>query len=445
MGYGGTVMRLLQVPFTFHPDAMGGTEIYVAALAQTLLSREVECMIAAPATTTSSYRYKELAVHRFAVGHPSLAELYGDGDPAAAATFGAMLDKVAPDIVHFHAHTSAVSRLAMQEAKKRGMKVVLTYHTPTVSCSRGTMMLFGESPCDGVLRRQRCAACTAHAQGLSKGVAQGIGGLPPIVGKAIGKSGKSGGVWTALQMSHLLALRIRATRTLLSEADRIVAVCEWIRQVLQRNGVADEKVILSRQGLPYAHSETKAKREKHDDRIRLAFLGRVEPVKGIEVAIEAVRRQPPEVPLFLDIYGVAQGAKGAAYQQKLEKLIAEEKRIRFCAPIQAENVVSLLQGYDGLLVPSTWLETGPLVVLEAFAAGIPVLGSRLGGIAELVTDRVDGLLLPPGDIPAWTEAITRFVQAQTLRERLTKGVRPPRTTAQVADDMMTLYHGLGVG
>lgn len=436
-------MRVLQVPFTFYPDAMGGTEIYVASLAQTLTKRGIENIIAAPATTNVVYKYDTIPIHRFAVGHPTLQALYGDGDPAAAATFGAILDKVSPDIVHLHAHTSAVSRLAVREAKQRGMKVVFTYHTPTVSCSRGTMMLFGETPCDGVLNRQRCAACTAHGLGVSKGVATAIGWLPPTVGNMIGKSGKQGGLWTALQMSRLLELRHGAIRGILDEADRIVAVCEWIREVLRRNGIPDEKVVLSRQGLPY-NGKQKAENgnNKHDHLIRLVFLGRLDPVKGIEVAIEAVRSLPSGLSVQLDIYGVAQGVSGTAYQHRLEALVAGDERIRFCTPIKAEQVVSVLSGYDALLVPSTWLETGPLVVLEAFAAGIPVIGSRLGGIAELVKDGIDGLLLAPGDVAVWSRAITKFVQDEALRQRLILGVRPPRTTAQVADDMAGLYRGL---
>lgn len=438
-------MRVLQVPFTFYPDAMGGTEIYVAALAQALTGRGIETVIAAPATTNATHSYHTLPIYRYAVGHPTLTELYGEGDPTAAATFGAVLERVAPDIVHLHAHTSAVSLLALRTAKQRGMKVVFTYHTPTVSCGRGTMMLFGETPCDGVLDRQRCAACTAHAQGLARSASTAIGWLPPRVGKLIATRGKSGGLWTALQMSHLIELKHHTVRALLEEADRVVAVCTWIRELLRRNGVPDEKVILSRQGLPYDGKPKAEGGKPADGTIRLAFLGRLDPVKGIEIAIQAVRCLNSALPLQLDIYGVAQGSNGTTYQQHLETLVAGDKRIRFCTPISAEQVVSVLRGYDALLVPSTWLETGPLVVLEAFAAGIPVMGSHLGGIAELVTDGVDGMVCAAGDVEAWSQAIMQFVQDESLRRRLTMGIRPPRTTAQVADEMVALYQGLGAG
>ena len=95
-----------------------------------------------------------------------------------------------------------------------------------------------------------------------------------------------------------------------------------------------------------------------------------------------------------------------------------------------------------MVVPSRWLETGPLVVLEAFAAGTPVLGARLGGIAELVSDRVDGVLMPPEDPGAWASAIAAIAAAPEQVARLRAGIIPPRTLDDVARDMAGLYRTL---
>ena len=75
------------------------------------------------------------------------------------------------------------------------------------------------------------------------------------------------------------------------------------------------------------------------------------------------------------------------------------------AALPPNMVVDAMRGCDFVAVPSRLLETGPLVVLKSFAAGIPVLGTRLGGIAELVTDGVDGMLFAPDDPAAWCFAI----------------------------------------
>jgi glycosyltransferase involved in cell wall biosynthesis len=90
-------------------------------------------------------------------------------------------------------------------------------------------------------------------------------------------------------------------------------------------------------------------------------------------------------------------------------------------------------------VPSQWLETGPLVVLEAFAAGTPVLGSNLGGIAELVNDGANGRLVPHDDLTAWMRALQDLERDRSIVARLRAGVRPPRTVREVSEDMQRVY------
>src|SRR5207245_929905 len=66
------------------------------------------------------------------------------------------------------------------------------------------------------------------------------------------KSRRSGGIWTALRMRELVQRRHRATRALLTEVDHVVAVCEWVRDVLLRNRVPAEKITMCRQGIERA-------------------------------------------------------------------------------------------------------------------------------------------------------------------------------------------------
>ena len=108
----------------------------------------------------------------------------------------------------------------------------------------------------------------------------------------------------------------------------------------------------------------------------------------------------------------------------------------------SEAVGETMRRCDLVVVPSRWLETGPLVVLEAFAAGTPVLGTRLGGIAELVNDQIDGLLMSPQDPGAWASAIAALAAAPERVARLRTGIIPPRTMDDVARDMAGLYQTL---
>jgi glycosyltransferase involved in cell wall biosynthesis len=263
-------------------------------------------------------------------------------------------------------------------------------------------------------------------------------------------------MWTAIRARELTVLRHRCAREFLAEADHVVAVCEWVRAVLLRNGVPAEKITLSRQGLC---QETNCKAESGKQKVeisavsfplstfggrqplRVAFLGRLDPTKGVDILLRAMRAMP-EAQVAVDIYGIAQGEAGRAYEAKLRAMGKADTRITFHNPVPAGRVVETLRAYDVLAVPSQWLETGPMVVLEAFAAGVPVLGSQLGGIAELVRDEVDGLLVPSADVGAWSMALRRLQAEPELLPRLQRSIQPPRTMHAAAAEMAALYHRL---
>jgi glycosyltransferase involved in cell wall biosynthesis len=408
-----------------------------------LQQQQIASTIAAPGLRNAAYRFDELPVRRFAVS-PALEKLdslYGAGDSVAAANFARILEDEQPDVLHCHAFTSAVSLLIVRAAKQRGIPVVFTYHTPTVSCQRGTLLRWGNQVCDGKLRLHTCARCTLHGLGLPRPASMAIGSLPPAVVRRIGEFGYAGGIWTALRMTELLQGRHGAFQRLMQEVDRVVVLCRWTQEVLLRNGVPVAKIALSPHGLDYMPAPAEAGELPAAPPWRIAFFGRLDPTKGPDLLISALRRMP-ELPVELHLYGISQGASGNAYLRRLQMLANHDRRIRFLPAVDREQVIPLLRTYHLLAVPSRWLETGPLVVLEAFAAGRPVMGANLGGIAELVSHDVDGLLLEPDSVIAWSTAFGRLNDEPELYPRLRAGVGEPRHISRIAGEMAAVYRRL---
>jgi glycosyltransferase involved in cell wall biosynthesis len=117
---------------------------------------------------------------------------------------------------------------------------------------------------------------------------------------------------------------------------------------------------------------------------------------------------------------------------------------RFNVPrlLLPEELATNLAQHHVVVVPSIWLETGPLVVMEAFSLGLPVVGSRLGGIAEKVRDGVDGLLFEPGDEQALAAILRELIMNEDALNVLVRNVTPPRTFSDVAGDMTKIYSEL---
>ncbi|MGP0094514.1 MAG: glycosyltransferase family 4 protein [Xanthobacteraceae bacterium] len=436
-------MRVLHVPFTFAPDPVGGTEIYVEALARDLGACGIEVLVAAPSCsgTDEVYEHNGLRVRRYRSAPESkhmLRELYGGGDPEASSAFARILDEESPDIVHLHAFTRAVSVLLVRAAKQRGLPVVFTYHTPTVSCERGTLMLRGKQACDGVLWVRRCTSCSLQGRGLPHAAATLLSYAPRQIADLLEKANLSGGIWTVLRMPELIRARQEAFRALMREVDGVVALREWIGTLLVRNGVPGSKITVSQHGLPDDRDTRGALIDVAEAPLRVAFLGRADKVKGVDTLIEAVRARPG-LNIELDLYGVAQSVADRGYWTVLQSLAANDPRITFRPAVPHDQVVSLLRRYHILAVPSRWMETGPLVILESFAAGTPVIGSNLGGIAEWVRHEKNGLLVELDDVRSWADALSRCAGDRRLLATLREGVMPPRSMADVAREMAQMY------
>ena len=225
-------------------------------------------------------------------------------------------------------------------------------------------------------------------------------------------------------MPQLVETQHEAFRALMQEVDGVVALTEWVRTVLVRNGVPASRITLSRHGRPSGSNSWEPLIDVAKRPLRVAFLGRADKVKGVDTLIKAVRGAP-DLSVEVHLYGVTQSAAEEDYWTALKCLAGRDTRITFLPSVPNDQVVPLLRSYHVLAVPSRWLETGPLVVLELFAAGTPVIGSNLGGIADRVRHHVNGLLVDVEDVSAWADAIRVCSEDRDLLLKLRQGVKQP--------------------
>lgn len=148
--------------------------------------------------------------------------------------------------------------------------------------------------------------------------------------------------------------------------------------------------------------------------LRLMYVGRLHPQKGVEVALEAVRRLPPGK-VSVRIVG------GGQIEAELRREYGREPWCSFTGHIAPEAVANEMVDADVLLVPSVWAENLPGVAIQALGLGIPVLGSEIGGIPELVKDGVNGKLLPPGDVDAWHRAMAYLLAHPEVLQAMRAG------------------------
>jgi glycosyltransferase involved in cell wall biosynthesis len=126
--------------------------------------------------------------------------------------------------------------------------------------------------------------------------------------------------------------------------------------------------------------------------------------------------------------------------RRFRRLSRNDARVRFEPAVPPAEVPRVLESYDVLICPSLALEGGPTVALEAHAVGTPVIGSRLGGLAEIVEDGVNGLLMPPGDAEALARAMERVLtDGGSTLERFRNRLPKPRTMDDIVEDYLRIY------
>ncbi|PMP74389.1 MAG: glycosyl transferase family 1, partial [Chloroflexus aggregans] len=216
--------------------------------------------------------------------------------------------------------------------------------------------------------------------------------------------------------------------------DLVIAPSQFLADVVKQWG---QPVRVIRLGLPNEHL-TGIPPVQERATLRLGYIGQIAPHKGVHLLITAVKQIPPsDKGVELTIFG--NQAHNPAYTRQLQRLIGNHPHIHLAGPFNHDQLPAILSTIDVIVVPSIWYENSPITIMEAHAAGRPVITSRLGGMAELVRDEVDGLHFTPNDSRDLARQLQRLRSETGLLERLRDGIQPPRSFAAETQTLLEHY------
>ena len=424
----------------FFPDGVGGTEVYVQDLYAALSRQSVDgYIIAATDRIYERYVWDGTPVLRYPSNWANIRDYAAAASRAGLSKFQELILENAPDIFHLHSWTAGAGLRHLSQVQQLGIPCVVTMHVPSALCLRGTMLLNGHKACDGHIEEIRCAQCWTQSRGLPGPLAFAMARLPRMSFSGAGWTSKvSLRGATMLSARSLVDNHARELRAMSALSERIVAPSQWVYDALAINGVPLEKLSVSRQAVAQSLVDRgkASPRPKRGKELILGFMGRLEPYKGAHMLLQAIKQLSDDVPIRLKVAG---SGTEADYLRELERIYNKDKRVEFLGPLSHDEIPQFLSGLDVLAVPSNYMETGPLVVLEAYAFGIPVMGADIGGISERIRDGVDGWLLPFDDSSAWAAAIQDIALDDAKLARLAANILPSRTMDDAASEMATLY------
>ena len=406
-------MRVLAVATGYPPQDMGGTAVHLRQLAQALMARGHE--VAVFCRDGESNRPDYAIDRRTEGGVPIVAINYNFGDATSLQwiyenrrieqAFVKELESYAPDVVHVH-HLTCLSTTVLDAIKEAGIPLVLTLHDHWMVCGRGQRIDGDLNICE-TLDREKCVPCLK-------------------------------GVWPHFEITQsVLEGWGQTLMARMNRADVVITPSEFHRERMVEAGLDAQRVIAVPHGLDHDLIPRSAVRRFPPKRV--GFIGSLLPSKGVHILVEALNRLDNQS-LECHIHGECLPFHGdTSYLVRLKEQARNGLHFEFHGRYRQEDLGEILSGLDLLVVPSLWWETFCLTIREAMLAGVPVVASDLGAMAEALRSIDSRLLFRPGDPNDLQRAMSLLAtdeefyrNASTLRGRV-------RTVQEMAEDTVAIY------
>lgn len=309
-----------------------------------------------------------------------------------------------PDMAHLHNIYHHLSPAIIATLKEHGVPVVMTLHDYKTVCPAYKLFSHGKT----------CEKCrNKHFQWC-------------FLKKCVKNS---------YLKSLVCALEMRLHRKYYQQVDRFIAPSRFLSGKVKEMGLAGDCTYIANFSECFSMA---AVPESVPQVPQIVFFGRLVEEKGVSLLIEAMPG------IAADCLIVGDGPLKKKLQARAKK--NPGTRIRFLEHQTHSSLQQIIRRSSLVVVPSLWYENNPFAIIEAFAAGVPVVAARIGGIPELVIDGETGLLFTAGDPDDLREKVSRLLADPGLGSVLAKKallhLEQHFSPAQHGEKLLQLYHEL---
>ncbi len=365
----------------------GGEERHVDLLGGALATRGVE---------VERFERDAAAVERSMIPRLRLA-LGLAYRPSSYRDFAEWLDARSVDVVHFHNIWPRLTPAALRAAKSRA-RVLMTVHNYRFACPAGTL-LWGDRIHDTCITGSSLA-CAIHNPRRSwpESIAYGV----------------------ALEIQRRMYMLDRWT-------DLLVTPSAFAASVVERSGIGRGRIEVVPYGIPMSEPPPRESREF------ALYVGRLSSEKGLKTLLEAATRS--NIPLVV------------AGEGPLAAICVGVDGVEFIGRQTQSALADLRSRAAFAVVPSEWFDVLPFAAIEALAAGLPVIATRIGGLPEIVDDGETGVLVEPRNPQALADAMRDMLQdmerLEAMGERGRETAKHRFSIDRQAARLLELYEGAG--
>jgi glycosyltransferase involved in cell wall biosynthesis len=279
-----------------------------------------------------------------------------------------------PDVAHIHNTWFTLSLAVLQPLVRAGVPVVMTLHNYRLGCISRDLFRNG-APCTSCLGRSPA---------------------PGVLHRCYKRSYAA----SAVAATELVVHRVRGT--VRREVDRFIAPSEFAAGFLVRAGVDHARIVVK----PHFTTDPGPRARRPSEALDVLYVGRVAQGKGLEELLSAWQRSPRAARLVI----IGDGPQRAVLERR------SPPGVEFTGWMPREQVLRRMRAARALAFPSTWYEPFGMVLLEAMAAGLPVLGFEAGAARQIVDPDPPWLLVRVGDVEALAGALDHLADDDLVDE-----------------------------
>jgi glycosyltransferase involved in cell wall biosynthesis len=236
------------------------------------------------------------------------------------------------------------------------------------------------------------------------------------------------------KMYSRIKSRYRNAKEWSYEADEVIVASRFLAELFKSNGW-DRDIRIIPHSIDY--SNVKRIRSEPSSTTTFSFIGSIAFHKGVHVLIEAFRKVPNSN-IRLKIFG-ASARDQLEYFRMVETQAKGDDRIEFMGTFKIDELPEIMKDTSIMVIPSTYYENYPLVLLISLAYNVPAIVSNIGGMPELIKENLNGFLFEMGNYEALANVIKRIAEKPRILDEMKKNIVKPGRNEEEAMSYENIY------
>jgi len=444
-------MKIVYVVHEFPPDDIGGTGVAVLQVAKNMLAEGHEVWLLAPQQWDDDNlpslgffdeKVDGLSVRRL-IFNPALSPnpiLYEYYNPILSVYAKHFLREICPDIIHIY-HLLYLSSSIIDAAKELRIPVILTLVDFWLFCPKWNRLKSDGSLCGEDSSWKDCIYCLKEGNNFYDRISAAFDEtvMKFCVQEGILNNRFKNGLLNNRQTFPLFiaaAARSPFLKSQLEKVDKILCPSSFLGKVYLNKGYFQNGFTVLSHGIICA--PMLSSRKGQISSITFGYFGGGSKHKGAHVLLEAFR-QIKSSNVNLKLYG---NFPDTEYARNLHRITKRDERIDFMGHYEHAELTKVLVDIDILVMPSICYENYPLAILEAFANGVPVIATDIGGIPELVRDNCNGLLFQREDVLDLKEKMERVINEPGLIQKFRENILRVKSVNEECSELLEIYKKL---